>query len=75
MGIWVTNRDVITKWVHFAVFCKRFSPFGTSATERLWINQYIVQQVAQSVYTNVLSVHYLERETTCFGPSHIWNIG
>jgi hypothetical protein len=50
------NRDVITKWVHFAAICKRFKPFGTFATDRHSINQYVVQQVAKSLCKNVLSI-------------------
>ena len=53
MGIWFKNRDVISKWVHFAAICKRFQPFGTFATA---INQYVVQQVAKSLCKNVLSI-------------------
>ena len=56
IGIWFKNRDVITKWVHFAAICKRFQPFGTFATERHSINQYVVQQVAKSLCKNILSI-------------------
>ena len=56
MGIWFKNRDVITKWVHFAAICKCFQPFGTFATERHSINQYVVQQVVKSLCKNILSI-------------------
>jgi hypothetical protein len=56
MGIWFKNRDVITKSVYFAAICKRFQPFGTLATERHSINQYVVQQVVKSLCKNVMSI-------------------